>query len=144
MNALGSFFSFNNLFLPLVVLVGAASVIWLLSRLYMVVPAHQAHVVVTRGSGRKVYCSRPGYKSSYWSIRLFQRRSIIPLEIVKLTIGNIPLRDKNIAKFKCDVVAWLIIEILRRRPSGLDTLILEDGTKASKASKPTCQTSYRP
>jgi len=112
MDFLGGILSINTLFFVLAFIVGLIIFVWMMSRVYTVVPAHQAHVVVTRGSGRKVYCSRQGYKSSYWHFSFLQRRSILPLEIIKLTIKDIPLRDKNLAKFKCDVVAWLLIENL--------------------------------
>jgi len=77
---------------------------------YSVVPPAEAHVVVTRGKGRRLYCSREGYKSSYWAVPILQKRSILPLRNKQLFIDDIPLRDRDLAKFVCDVVCWINIE----------------------------------
>jgi flotillin len=77
---------------------------------YTVVQPHQAHVVVTRGKGRKVYSSREGIKSSYFHIPLIQQRSVLPLENIQLKIDNIAFRDKDLAKFSCDVVCWVNVQ----------------------------------
>ncbi len=77
---------------------------------YTVVQPHQAHVVVTRGKGRKIYCSREGVKSSYFHIPIIQQRSILPLENIQLKIDNIAFRDKDLAKFTCDVVCWVNVQ----------------------------------
>ncbi len=77
---------------------------------YTVVPPHEAHVVVSRGKGRKVHCAREGYRSSYWKVPIVQQRAIIPLENIQLKVDDIPLRDKAMAKFEGDVVAWLNIK----------------------------------
>jgi flotillin len=77
---------------------------------YTVVPPYEAHVVVSRGKGRKVYSTRAGYQSSYWRFPIIQRRAVLPLENVQITVDDIPLRDKNMAKFEGDVVSWLNIE----------------------------------
>ena len=74
---------------------------------YTVVPPHQAHVVVSRGKGRKVYCAREGFQSSYWKVPIVQQRAIIPIENIQVQVDDVPLRDKNMAKFEGDVVAWL-------------------------------------
>jgi flotillin len=79
---------------------------------YQVVPPNQAHVIVSRSKGKKVYCTRSGANyagSSYWKVPFIQQRAIIPLENIQLKIENIPLRDQNMAKFLGDVVAWLNI-----------------------------------
>ena len=76
---------------------------------YTVVPPHKAHVIVSRGKGRKIYMARENYKTSYWRIPLIQQRSIVPLENVQLGVKDIYLRDSNMAKFDGDVVAWLNI-----------------------------------
>jgi len=81
----------------------------ILSPRYTVVPAHEAHVVVKRKK-RIVYCSRTGFQSSYFFMPLFHKRSILPLENIKLNIENIPLRDIDMAKFNGDVRCWLSIE----------------------------------
>lgn len=77
---------------------------------YTVVPPYQAHVVVSRGKGRKVYCARTGFISAYWRLPIVQRRAIIILENVQMSVNEIPLRDKSMAKFIGDVVAWLNVE----------------------------------
>lgn len=77
---------------------------------YVVVKPSEAHVVVTRGKGRKLYASRPKEKSAYWFIPLWMRRAILPLDLVKLEIQNISLRDTDMAKFLGDVRVWLNIE----------------------------------
>jgi uncharacterized membrane protein YqiK len=76
---------------------------------YVVVPPNEAHVVVSRKKGRKVYCAREGYESSYWKLPIIQKRAVIPIENVQLNVNDIPLRDKEMAKFEGDVVAWLNI-----------------------------------
>jgi len=75
---------------------------------YTVVPAHLAHVVVS-SSGRRVYMSREESKSTYFYIPILQRRNILPLENIKIEIGDIALRDINVARFKCDIVCWVVI-----------------------------------
>lgn len=85
------------------------AIVAIVSPRYTVVPAHQAHVVVKR-KRRTVYCSRQGFSSSYFFMPLFHKRSILPLENIKLNIENIPLRDKDMAKFNGDVRCWLSIE----------------------------------
>jgi flotillin len=84
-------------------------VVAIFSPRYTVVSAHEAHVVVRR-KGRTVYCSREGYASSYWFIPILQRRSILPLENIKIEIEDISLRDIDMAKFLGDVRVWLSIE----------------------------------
>jgi flotillin len=82
----------------------------LLKAMYVVVPPNEAHVVVTRSKGRKVYCTRAGTGyagSSYWKIPIIQVVVKIPLENMQISIEGIPLRDQNMAKFLGDVVAWL-------------------------------------
>lgn len=80
---------------------------------YVVVPPHEAHVVVSRGKGRKVFCSRvlEGQKlqSAYWYIPISQRRLIIPLENIRIEIDSIPLRDQLMAKFSGDVICFLSV-----------------------------------
>jgi uncharacterized membrane protein YqiK len=84
-------------------------VIVVLSPRYVVVSAHEAHVVVRR-KGRTVYTSRKDNPSSYWFMPILHRRSILPLENVKIVIADISLRDKDMAKFLGDVRVWLSIE----------------------------------
>jgi uncharacterized membrane protein YqiK len=80
---------------------------------YTVVPPHEAHVVVSRGKGKKVYCSRPleGVKlqSAYWYIPILKQRLILPLENIRIEIDSIPLRDQLMAKFSGDVICFLSI-----------------------------------
>jgi len=81
---------------------------------YTVVPPHEAHVVVQGGRGRKLYSSRPDSKgrvnSKYFAMPIVQRRARLPLRNKQLYIVDIPLRDKDLAKFKCDVTCWINIE----------------------------------
>lgn len=92
------------------VLLGAFLVYRIFTSAYKVVPPHQAHVVVTRSKGRKLYSSRPGDKSSYFYFGSLQRRSVIPLENIKIEIADIPLRDKDMAKFLADVRCFLNVQ----------------------------------
>jgi flotillin len=78
---------------------------------YTVVPPHEAHVVVSRGKGKKVFCARSGYKSAYWKVPIIQQRAVLPIENVQIKVPGVPLRDKNMAKFFGDVVAWLNISV---------------------------------
>lgn len=93
-----------------VVIIVILAVVFLVATAYTVVPPNQAHVIVSRSKGKKVYCTREGTTyagSSYWKVPFIQQRAIIPLENIQLKIENIPLRDQNMAKFLGDVVAWL-------------------------------------
>jgi len=80
---------------------------------YTVVPPHEAHVVVSRGKGKKVYCSRvvegQKFRSAYWHIPILQQRLIIPLENIRIEIDGIPLRDQLMAKFSGDVICFLSV-----------------------------------
>jgi len=80
---------------------------------YTVVPPHEAHVVVSRGKGKKVYCSRPlegvRLRSAYWYIPILDQRLIIPLENIRIEIDSIPLRDQLMAKFSGDVICFLSV-----------------------------------
>jgi len=80
---------------------------------YTVVPPHEAHVVVSKGKGKHVYCSRPleGVKlqSAYWYIPMLKQRLVIPLKNIRIEIDNIPLRDKLMAKFSGDVICFLSV-----------------------------------
>ena len=80
---------------------------------YTVVPPHEAHVVVSRGKGKKVYCSRPlegvRLQSAYWYIPILDQRLIIPLENIRIEIDSIPLRDQLMAKFSGDVICFLSV-----------------------------------
>lgn len=76
---------------------------------YVVVPPHEAHVVISRGKGKKVRSSREGQRSSYWRLPIIQQRAILPIENIQIQVEDVPLRDKNMAKFLGDVVAWLNI-----------------------------------
>ena len=92
--------------LPLIV---AIVILLVFGPRYIVVPAHEAHIVIKR-SGRHVYTSREAMKATYWFIPILHQRSILPLENIKLEIPDISLRDKKMAKFLGDVRCWLNIE----------------------------------
>jgi len=96
-------------FLVIAIAIAILGIIGFFASAYTVVPPHEAHVVVSRGKGRKVYCTREGYTSSYWRWPIVQRRAIIPIENVQIPVDDIPLRDRNMAKFEGDVVSWLNI-----------------------------------
>lgn len=93
--------------IPIVLFVGGC--LWLASA-YTVVPPHEAHVVIQRKKGRNLYCAREGYASSYFALPFIQKRVRLPLRNKQLVISDIPLRDKNLAKFLCDVVCWINID----------------------------------
>jgi len=99
---------------PILLLIAAVAIgLLLLANSYTVVPPDEAHVLVSRSKGRKVYCTRAGIEyagSAYWKVPFIQQRAIIPLENIQLAIDDIPLRDKAMAKFLADVVAWLNID----------------------------------
>lgn len=80
---------------------------------YTVVPPHEAHVVVSRGKGKKVYCSRvvdgQRFPSAYWHVPILQQRLVIPLENIRIEIDSIPLRDQLMAKFSGDVICFLSV-----------------------------------
>jgi flotillin len=82
----------------------------IVAKSYTVVPPHEAHVVVSRGKGKKLFCSREGVvKSAYWHVPVFQQRAVLPLENIQIQINDIPLRDKDMAKFAADVRCFLNI-----------------------------------
>jgi flotillin len=103
----------TDIILPLLAIVIPIVIVLLaVKSSYTVVPPNEAHVVVTRSKGRRIYCTREGtgYSgSSYWRIPIIQQISKIPLENLQIKVDNIPLRDMNMAKFAGDVVAWLNI-----------------------------------
>lgn len=85
-------------------------VIIYLSKHYVVVSPNQAHVVVSRGGGRKIYHpSMKGTSSAYLYIPLLMRRIIVSLENVKYELTQIELRDQNLAPFTCDITCWFKI-----------------------------------
>lgn len=102
-------FDLATLTIAAVVVLAVFVLILFLASVYTVVPPHQAHVVVSRGKGRKLYCSRTGSKSSYFHFPIIQQRIILPLENIPLQIDDVPLRDLDLAKFLCDVRIWLNI-----------------------------------
>lgn len=81
---------------------------------YKVVGSNEAHIVVFMGRGRKIYSpvAAEGVKAktAYFFFPMVMKRYIMPLTNVKDDIQNIPLNDKEMAPFVCDVVAWLHIE----------------------------------
>jgi uncharacterized membrane protein YqiK len=80
---------------------------------YVVVPPHEAHVVVSRSKGRRVFSSRISeggkIQSAYWYIPMSQRRIVIPLENIKIKIDGVPLRDQLMAKFSGDAICYLSV-----------------------------------
>jgi uncharacterized membrane protein YqiK len=70
---------------------------------YTVVPPHEAHVVVSRGKGKRVFCSRvlegQKFQSAYWYVPILQQRLILPLENIRIEIDNISLRDQLMEVF---------------------------------------------
>lgn len=104
-------FSENTTWILVVILVivGVLLIIGVFGLSYVVVSPHEAHVVVSRSKGKKVYCSRQGYKSSYWKLPIVQQRAVLPIENLQIKVDHVPLRDRNMAKFLGDVVAWLNI-----------------------------------
>jgi len=82
----------------------------IVAKSYTVVPPHEAHVVVSRSKGKKLFCSREGVvKSAYWHVPVLQQRAVLPLENIQIQINDIPLRDKDMAKFAADVRCFLNI-----------------------------------
>lgn len=81
---------------------------------YTVVGPNEAHVIVFMGNGRKIKSpvAKEGVdgKTSYFYIPFLMKRYVMPLTNVKLDINDIPLNDKEVAPFECDVVTWLHIE----------------------------------
>ena len=54
--------------------------------------------------------SRDDFKPQYYYLPILQMRNIMPLENIKIEISDIALRDINVARFKCDIVCWVIIQ----------------------------------
>lgn len=77
---------------------------------YKVVGLNEAHIVIFMGKGRKVKTPVNGGTTAYFYVPLLMKRFIVPLTNVKLDITNIPLNDKEMAPFICDVITWLHIE----------------------------------
>ncbi len=100
----------DPLFLATIITLVVVLVIIIVAKSYTVVPPHEAHVVVFRGKGKKLFCSREGVvRSAYWHVPVIQRRAILPLENIQIQINDIPLRDKDMAKFSGDVRCYLNI-----------------------------------
>jgi len=78
-------------------------------KIYVVVPPHQVHVVV-RGRTKTVYMSRDGYSASYFYIPMIMARIILPLEQIPISVNQMSLHDKDFAPFRCNIVAWLIVD----------------------------------
>ena len=81
---------------------------------YTIVDPNEAHIVVTMGSGRKVYSphvDKDGNKLStaYFYFSSLMRRTILPLANVKLEIDKFSLKDSLVAPFFCEVVCWFRI-----------------------------------
>jgi flotillin len=106
---LGTTLAFGIIIVVIVVILAVLFVWWS----YTVVPPHEAHVVVSRGKGKKVFCSRvlEGQKlqSAYWHIPILQQRLILPLETIRIEIDNISLRDELMAKFSGDIICFLSV-----------------------------------
>jgi flotillin len=96
------------------VIIAVCILIYAVRSMYTVVPPHEAHVVVSRGKGKKVFCSKEvagqKFNSAYWYVPILQRRLILPLENIRIQINNIPLRDILMAKFSGDVICFISIE----------------------------------
>lgn len=97
------------LIVPIIAILIVLAIV-IVAKSYTVVPPHQAHVVVSRGKGRKLFYSRDEKaRSAYWHVPVIQQRAILPLENIQIQINNIPLRDKDMAKFSSDVRCYLNI-----------------------------------
>jgi flotillin len=118
--------------LIIAIVVAAVIVIVVLALSYTVVPAHEAHIVISRSKGRKFYCSRKDMVSSYWRVPFIQQIAVIPIENVKITVDDITLRDLNYAPFIADVIGWINVVdpllaaerygLLRR---GIESMVVE-------------------
>lgn len=96
--------------LTLLGLVAVAVVVFLAT--YTVVDPNEAHIIVFMGRGRKLYSARDvngRVSTSYFYIPFLMKRQVLPLTNVKMDIEHIPLNDKEVAPFVCDVIAWLNI-----------------------------------
>ena len=103
-------FETDLLFLSAIIVLIVVIVILIVAKSYTVVPPHEAHVVVSRSKGRKLFCSREGVvRSAYWHVPVIQQRAVLPLENIQIQINDIPLRDKDMAKFSADVRCFLNI-----------------------------------
>lgn len=81
---------------------------------YKVVGTNEAHVIVFMGRGRwiktPVKNENGKASTSYFFIPFLMKRYVMPLTNVKFNVNDIPLNDKEVAPFICDVVTWLHIE----------------------------------
>ena len=78
---------------------------------YVVVPPQQAHVLVNN-RGRSLRMSGKedeGVKSTYFYIPFLMTRNILPMEQIPIAINEMSLNDKEFAPFRCDIVAWLVV-----------------------------------
>jgi len=79
---------------------------------YKVVDPNEAHVLTIMGKGRRIYAPKFGEgksKTSYFYIPFLMKRIILPLQNVKVAIGDIKLNDMEVAPFICDVIAWVTV-----------------------------------
>ncbi len=98
--------------IPLLIMLAVAVTYGAFRYVYVVVKAHQVHVVVRKG-GRTLYTSRKigdkQYSSAYFYIPFLCQRTVLPLENVAIKIAAVPMRDQNLAKFACDIACWFNI-----------------------------------
>ncbi|MCJ7769939.1 hypothetical protein MUP37_00005, partial [Candidatus Bathyarchaeota archaeon] len=82
--------SISMLYVIMILVVSVIIVFSFVRWSYVVVPPHEAHVVVSRSKGRRVFSSKVSeggkVQSAYWYIPMSQRRIVIPLENIKIKI----------------------------------------------------------
>lgn len=78
-------------------------------RLYRVVPVNEAHIRIMMNS-KGTFCSREGYKSSYWYIPFVTKLHKLPLCNLAIPVNDIKLNDKNMAKFVTDMMCFINIK----------------------------------
>ncbi len=77
--------------------------------LYRVVPVNEAHIRIMMNS-KGTFCSRTGYKSSYWYIPFITKLHKLPLCNLAIPVNDIKLNDMNMAKFVTDIMCFINIK----------------------------------
>jgi uncharacterized membrane protein YqiK len=79
--------------------------------LYHIVPVNEAHVRILFDK-KEVFASRRDLntKPSYWTVPFVTKMHRMPLSNIRIDVPDVKLNDKNMAKFMCDIVCFVVIK----------------------------------
>lgn len=76
--------------------------------LYRIVPVNEAHIRILHNK-KEIFSARSG-KSAYWFIPFITKLHKLPLCNLPIPVNDIKLNDKNMAKFVCDIMCFVVID----------------------------------